>query len=409
MAAIRKVRKRSRVRWRVSWYDALGQRHQKFFSTRTEAAQQQADATKSTRHRLTPRVDPNVTVRAYATAWLRQHAIEQDLKPRTVESYDATLRLHILAVDVGTKTFGDLPVAAIRRPLVKALLAQQRAKGQSRDSVRITLAVLSAMFDAAVEDDLLVVNPAHRLRKALRLGTSQHARTEDVRAMTQEELDRALETARTHSSALYPLYVTLARTGLRIGEALALDDTDPEVFDFDARRLRVRRSLGRVRRDRDPSESLETPKSGHGRDVDLSQDLVAVLKGHIAEKKKAKLAGAWADLPCWTFCTSKGTPYSGRNVLRDWYRIQPLAKLVDVEGSPRFDLHSFRHTFAALHIVNGAKLSWLQEQLGHSDIRLTRTTYGRWFKLRDLAAADHQDARSRLVVTQMVTHTTTAG
>jgi hypothetical protein len=66
-------------------------------------------------------------------------------------------------------------------------------------------------------------------------------------------------------------------------------------------------------------------------------------------------------------------------------------------------------TFASLHILNGAKLSWLQEQLGHSDVRLTRNTYGRWFKLRDLAAADHQDARSRLVVTEMVTEAENAG
>ena len=48
-------------------------------------------------------------------------------------------------------------------------------------------------------------------------------------------------------------------------------------------------------------------------------------------------------------------------------------------------------------------LSWLQEQLDHSDVRLTRSTYGKSFKLRDLAAADRQGTRSRLVVTKMVT------
>ena len=87
-------------------------------------------------------------------------------------------------------------------------------------------------------------------------------------------------------------------------------------------------------------------------------------------------------------------------MLRDWYRVQERAKLLDAEGAPRFDLHSFRHTFASLQILDGATLPWLQEQLGHSDMRLTRSTYGKWFKLRDLAAADRQDARSRLVVVQ---------
>jgi integrase len=401
MAATKKVKKHGRIRWRVSWYDALGQRHQKFFATKAEADQQQADATKASRQRLTPRVDPNITVADYAALWLPQHVAEQDLKPRTRESYDATLRLHILPVAVGNGTFGDLPMAHIRRPLVKALLAQQRGAGYSRDSVRITLAVLSAICEAAVENDLLIANPAHRLRKKLRLGVSKDARAEDIRALTQDELDRALATARECSPALFPLYLTLARTGLRIGEALGLDDTDAAVFDFDARRLRVLRQLGR-------RGVIGTPKSGYGRDVDLSQDVVAMLKAQIAEKKKTKLAGHWTDLPRWTFCTSRGTAYTARNVLRDWYRVQERAKLLDAEGAPRFDLHSFRHTFASLHILDGATLSWLQEQLGHSDVRLTRSTYGKWFKLRDLAAADRQDARSRLVVTKMVTEAANA-
>jgi class 3 adenylate cyclase len=86
------------------------------------------------------------------------------------------------------------------------------------------------------------------------------------------------------------LYLTLARTGLRIGEALGLDDTDPAMFDFDGHRVRVLRQLGR-------RHVIGTPKSGHGRDVDLSQDVVTILEAQIAEKKKAKLAGQWIDLP----------------------------------------------------------------------------------------------------------------
>jgi integrase len=186
-----------------------------------------------------------------------------------------------------------------------------------------------------------VADAAHRLRKQLRLGASAEARTDEVRALTQDELDRALAAARTHSPKLFGLYLVLARCGLRIGEALGLDDTDPLVFDFDNRRLRVRRQLGR-------RGTIETPKSGHGRDVDLSLDVVTVLKAAIAEKKKAKLSGQFAELPRWTFTTSRGTPHSPRNVLRAWYRLQAKAGLLDADGQPRFDLKALRHTFASL-------------------------------------------------------------
>jgi integrase len=385
------------VRWRVSSYDALGQRHQRFFARKADAERHQADAIQGNKQKLAARVDPRITVRDYAARWLPAHAAEQQLKPRTVEQYGTMLRLHILPVPVGAGTLGDLPVASIRRPLVKALLAKQRGAGYSRDAVRMTLAVVSTLCEAAVEDGLLVANPAHRLRKQLRLGKSTEATADAVKALTQAELDRALTAARTHSPRLFGLYVTLARTGLRISEALALDDTDPEVLDLDGRRLRVVRQLGRK------WGTIETPKSGHSRAVDLSTYVVTVLKATITAKKAAKLAGKFAELPRWLFCTRRGTPYSPRDVLRDWCRLQKKVGLVDAEGRARFNVRSFRHTFASLHIVNGAPLAWLQEQLGHSDIRLTRTTYGSAFKLRDLAQADHQDARSALVVTEPVT------
>jgi hypothetical protein len=84
--ALRKVCKHGRVRWRVSWYDALGARHQRFFPTKGEAEQHQADAIKEGKERLVPRVDPKISMRDYAARWLPQHAAEQELKPRTVES-----------------------------------------------------------------------------------------------------------------------------------------------------------------------------------------------------------------------------------------------------------------------------------------------------------------------------------
>jgi integrase len=53
--------------------------------------------------------------------------------------------------------------------------------------------------------------------------------------------------------------------------------------------------------------------------------------------------------------------------------------------------------------LNGAKPAWLQQQLGHSSLKLTLDAYAKWLRERDLAAADRQDARSNLVVTNAVT------
>jgi integrase len=42
------------------------------------------------------------------------------------------------------------------------------------------------------------------------------------------------------------------------------------------------------------------------------------------------------------------------------------------------DFHSFRHSFARIALENGARMDWVQRQLGHSSITVTIDRYGRW-------------------------------
>ena len=77
------------------------------------------------------------------------------------------------------------------------------------------------------------------------------------------------------SSQYYPLWHTLAMTGMRRGELLALRGRD---VDLNAATVSVRRSVGIVRNAGDAAEVHEgDTKSGKSRVVDLDDD-VAVLK-----------------------------------------------------------------------------------------------------------------------------------
>ena len=49
--------------------------------------------------------------------------------------------------------------------------------------------------------------------------------------------------------------------------------------------------------------------------------------------------------------------------------------------------HSFRHTFARVTLESGAQLEWVQAQLGHSTIMLTRDLYGAWSRKAEKLAA----------------------
>ena len=84
--------------------------------------------------------------------------------------------------------------------------------------------------------------------------------------MSQDQVSAFL-TAVQQDARHYPLFLLLARTGLRPGEAFALQWGD---LDFRVRELRVERSWS-LRR-------IETPKTGRTRRVDMSEQLVRTLQ-----------------------------------------------------------------------------------------------------------------------------------
>jgi len=56
-----------------------------------------------------------------------------------------------------------------------------------------------------------------------------------------------------------------------------------------------------------------------------------------------------------------------------------------------FSPHCLRHTFASLLLQQGESPVYVQRQLGHSSIKLTVDTYGRWLPMGNKAAVDRLD------------------
>jgi integrase len=57
------------------------------------------------------------------------------------------------------------------------------------------------------------------------------------------------------------------------------------------------------------------------------------------------------------------------------------------EHGRKRDFHSTRHSFARIALQNGARIDWVQRQLGHSSITLTVDRYGRWERAAEKSEA----------------------
>src|SRR5207244_4581343 len=103
------------------------------------------------------------------------------VRPRTLTSYRKNLTRHILPV------YGAWKVREIHRGHVKQLLAAKRLAGLGKNSVRLIRATFSVMLGDAVEDGVLVINPALQIE---RRGRRRHAHT--VTAVERQERLRAM-------------------------------------------------------------------------------------------------------------------------------------------------------------------------------------------------------------------------
>src|SRR5438876_9911763 len=111
MACIR----RRRNRWVVDWRDPLGKRRWVSCASRKEAETVLEETLREARHPARPTVDTNITFVDYARRWIG--VVSSSVKPRTLDSYDQTLKLHLLP------TFGSAKLRSIHSTHVKQLLA----------------------------------------------------------------------------------------------------------------------------------------------------------------------------------------------------------------------------------------------------------------------------------------------
>jgi hypothetical protein len=167
--------------------------------------------------------------------------------------------------------------------------------------------------------------------------------------------------------ALYREFLTLARTGMRVGEVVALkwgdvqfgeDEDDRNRFIF-VRRNWVHKQFGK-------------PKSGKERRVDLSRQLRRVLLDLRDQRSlKAYLAGQSSIADELVFPSEAGTPMDGSNVYKRYF-----LPAVEAAGLRHFRIHDLRHSYASLLIQAGASLAYVRDQLGHSSIQVTVDLYG---------------------------------
>lgn len=325
-------------------------------------------------YRPGPPQGPSMLFSEYAHQWLEGY-VPLACKPSAQRIMHSVVRNHLLPA------FGTTRLDALSRSQIRAVL-QAKARTHARGYVQRIGRVLHTLLAQAVEEGLLPTNPATRLGVFVPEGAT--ARTIDP--FTSAELTQYLAAMQERSPQHYPYFLTLARTGMREGEALGLYWEDIQ-FGLDARDqlrcIHIRRTWDAVHK------RYSTPKSGTGRVVAMSQGLRAVLlEMQLQRVDAAHLSGQTTIEPV-VFCGPSGQPYHP-----SW--LHHLHKRACAAAGLRATrIHDLRHSYATILLYElHAPIQEVSAQLGHANIQLTVNTYGHPKPGRQTALVDQLDGKT---------------
>jgi integrase len=310
-----------------------------------------------------PSAVAGTTFKDYATTWLEH--IKQVRKHTTHADYKKRLDQWILP------HLGTFDLREITREKVRGLVTMQLDQGLSSKTVQNNIRCLSSLLSQALEDGLISVNVALKPGKFLPKVSNRRS----INPYTRQEVAKLLETAREKTPRYYAFLLCTVRTGMRLGELLALQWED---LDLHGRLITVQRNYTHGK--------LSTPKSGESRRVDMSLELCQTLRDLRTERQLEATANGWEKVPVWVFCNENGELLDPDNLRhRVFYYLLDKAKLRKI----RF--HDLRHTFASLLLQQGESPVYVKEQMGHSSIQVTVDIYGHLIPGGNKAAVDRLD------------------
>jgi integrase len=345
------VQKRPNGKWRARYRDLDGKEHARHFERKLDAQRWLDEVTASmvTGQYVDPRAG-RVTFEKYAEKW-EGSLIASEAGERIT---DNALRLHLVPA------LGARSMAAIRRNDIQVLfkhLSDQLGPG----SVRNVYDVLVRVMTAAVDDKVIASSPCRRI-------TLPSMPDEEVTPPTVEQVEAM---ARVMPPYIRAAIVTLAGSGLRIGELLGLKVSD---VDFKAGTIRVERQ-------RLQSGKIGPPKTAKSRrTVPVGEVVTDALLAHLAARPSKE----------WLFTMEEGEPLNYRRWKTEWNGARKALQAAENgaaerEGRkavgrkavelPHMVTHDLRHFYASALIVGGASVKQVQLVLGHASAVITLRIY----------------------------------
>ncbi|WP_214687157.1 tyrosine-type recombinase/integrase [Exiguobacterium sp. s163] len=365
MAIFRK--RNGKWQYRIYFYDEGGKRRERSRSNFTTKREAQMAAAKEESKLLnnTFVMDQNVRFDTFALEWLETFK-RPHVKESTYDRISRTVKNHLIP------QFGEYRLIDINRVMYQKWI-NEKVEVYSLGTVRSFHSTFSSILDHALLDmNLIEKNPAHRIRISKRDDTPDE--DDDVlEFLEMDELNRLLAYLEATPHGKYKrsiqylaLFTLIARTGLRVGEALALEWED---IDLDAGTVRVNKTLSFGSKLELKVTKPKTKKAN--RTLRIDSQTKELMQRHRTSQKEVYLAYPnykKPELPL-VFHSPNGK-WLRTSIVRDYLR-----DACKKSGVQHISPHVLRHSHAVHLLEAGADVKYVADRLGHADTKITMNIY----------------------------------
>lgn len=315
-----------------------------------------------------------MTLNAYFDYWMDTFA-KSGRKATTCTNYKSYYCTYI------KETIGKKVITKITKADCQKIINEMIESGKKHSTMANLKSCLNVVFECAIDDDVIVKNPAKNL---------QIPQTESKKRTAIEEryIKMFMDYVRNSKqySYSYPAFVILFNLGVRVGEMAALTWSD---VDFNSGIISINKTVNRYRKaDYGFTVGVASTKSKKSvRSITMNSVVRSTLL-----KLKIKNAPSLAKLPYvddsghirgeidgFLFTNTVGNAWSEPSFLALINRIikkyNEEAKERDLEQIGEFCPHMARHTYTSLAYSAGADVKIVSQILGHASTAVTMDTY----------------------------------
>ena len=266
-----------------------------------------------------------LTLQEFSGKWMNTYVATNN-KPSEQGQKKCMLNKHLIPF------FGKIALDKISSLQIEEFKSRKQSIGLSNKSINNILGILGKCLKTAQEWEIVDKVPKIKPLKVA---------PKDPVYLNEEDYNKLLEVSKD-KGMFYEMLLFTLRTGVRIGELLALEWPD---IDFNEKLVTIKRNI--------VNGHVGSPKNNKYRRIYLAQDVFDAL--NIRRKSNGLIFPSVINT------------YQTRSSCR--HKLERLCAKANVK---KIGWHGLRHSFASQLATNGVSLKTIQELLGHSDLKMVQ-------------------------------------